>query len=91
MGRPSRLARLKRRNKAKRLKKLEWKKRSMGFSNIFTAIQELCTEGAEMEDTNLCKVCGKPDRAKPMCFQGAEWCSEQHRKQILGDSPQKRH
>jgi hypothetical protein len=29
-----------------------------------------------------CKVCGKDDSDRPMCFLGLPYCSELHRKQI---------
>lgn len=32
-----------------------------------------------------CGVCGTEDRDKPMCFRGDPWCSDNHRKQMLGE------
>lgn len=94
---PSKLARMKRRRRAKRLKYLERKKRNkMGFAEIFTALEELAVSSKSDDceavvPTNSCKVCGVLDEQKPMCFRGEDWCCDKHRKQILGDSPQKRH
>ena len=34
-----------------------------------------------------CEVCGKFDDEKPMCFRGERWCSEVHRKMIVGELP----
>lgn len=36
-----------------------------------------------------CKVCGKSDNEKPMCFRGEPWCSERHRKVLVMDPPRK--
>lgn len=39
------------------------------------------------EKMNPCKVenCGKTDDKKPMTFRGEDWCSELHRKILLGE------
>lgn len=39
---------------------------------------------------NPCEVegCGVPDEIKPMCFRGERWCSDDHRKIILGEVTQ---
>ena len=67
----------------------------MGFANIFRAFEELymTNEGNnDVEPKNPCEVCQTPDDQKPMCFRGEKWCSEKHRKQIMGDRPsQERH
>lgn len=34
---------------------------------------------------NACEACGTTDDKKPMCFRGERWCSEDHRKEILGE------
>lgn len=36
---------------------------------------------------NPCEVkgCGKTDGDKPMCFRGERWCSDLHRKAIVGE------
>jgi hypothetical protein len=31
---------------------------------------------------NPCRICGKFDSEKPMCFKGENWCCENHRKLI---------
>lgn len=36
-----------------------------------------------------CKVCGKPDNEKPMCFRGEDYCCELHRKQLAGEPSKK--
>lgn len=36
-----------------------------------------------------CGVCDKPDDQKPMCFRGEKWCSELHRKIMVGDLSKK--
>jgi hypothetical protein len=33
----------------------------------------------------VCRVCGKGDKDKPMCFRGEPWCSDNHRKLIVRD------
>lgn len=38
---------------------------------------------------NPCKVCGLIDEKKPTCFQGTDWCCENHRKIVVGDSKKK--
>jgi hypothetical protein len=38
----------------------------------------------EIEMTD-CRVCSTPDEAKPTIFRGEEWCSDGHRKIILGE------
>lgn len=67
----------------------------MGFAEVFTAVYEMLDAREDgkvyIVMNHPCEVCGTPDDKKPMCFQGEKWCSEKHRKQILGDSPQKRH
>lgn len=30
-------------------------------------------------------MCGKPDEKKPMTFKGEDYCSEQHRKVLVGE------
>lgn len=37
--------------------------------------------------TYPCKVCGKKDHEKAMCFRGENWCSELHRKVLIGEEP----
>jgi hypothetical protein len=32
-----------------------------------------------------CKVCGKTDDKKPMAFRGEPYCSDIHRKVLLGE------
>jgi len=34
-----------------------------------------------------CKVCNLPDRDKPMCFRETDWCSDIHRKMLIGELP----
>lgn len=40
---------------------------------------------------NPCQVCNKTDEQKPTIFRGEKWCSESHRKLIVGDTPPKRY
>jgi hypothetical protein len=32
-----------------------------------------------------CLVCGKGDGDKPMVFRGEQWCSDNHRKVVIGE------
>lgn len=34
-----------------------------------------------------CKVCDKADDDKPLCFQREDWCSDIHRKIVIGELP----
>lgn len=54
----------------------------------WTTIKYIDSEGMEIQ-MNPCKVkdCAKVDDEKPMCFRRTDWCSERHRKIIVGELP----
>lgn len=59
-----------------------------GFDWSLSTYAILPGEGMTVQ-MNPCKVCGLTDENKPTCFRGEDWCCENHRKILVGDSKQK--
>jgi hypothetical protein len=37
-----------------------------------------------LREVSACKVCHRTEDKKPMCFRGYDWCSELHRRVVVG-------